>query len=223
MSSDFITIETQGPNSQPFPVPAYPSLHLNVYQFVSTQNCQPIFSLYFRHPSMTCNTKQVYCDRKRYVTGMPSLMLSIPLCYTKHQGNTCISSVQLTLLIVLINLYKPNSNYSTTSFNIQKFYMVLALRLNVCIDFYLAKHQRIGFLQLRWRVFTVRYALSPYIKHTILVLKWLMVLMRQHVATNRGHIQATKIINSINITIATIRVTLQIYTVQDICIVVLLL
>jgi len=48
-----------------------------------------------------------------------------------------------------------------------------------------------------------------------------MVLMRQHVATNRGHIQATKIINSINITIATIRVinrlTLQIYTEHLFC------
>ena len=59
----------------------------------------------------------------------------------------------------------------TTRFNIKKFYMVLSLRLCVLYDvttndFCLTQPQQSGFVWPRYTVFTVRYALSPYIKHT---------------------------------------------------------
>jgi hypothetical protein len=70
----------------------------------------------------------------------------------------------------------------TIRFNIKKLYVVPTLRL--CVLYGSQNKQQLvpyktltdWFLQPKWRVFTARYALSPYIKQIRFVFKGLMVV-----------------------------------------------
>jgi hypothetical protein len=70
----------------------------------------------------------------------------------------------------------------TTRFHIKKFYVVPTLRL--CVVYGSQKKQQLlpyktlrdRFLKPKWRVFTARYALSPYIKQIRFVFKGLKCL-----------------------------------------------
>jgi hypothetical protein len=77
-----------------------------------------------------------------------------------------------------INLLKPSGNF--TRFNIKKFYVVPTLLL--CVLYGSQNKQQLlpyktltdRFLQPKRRVFTARYALSPYIKQIRFVFKGLI-------------------------------------------------
>ena len=86
---------------------------------------------------------------------------------------TADNSISLTFYSLAVALH-------ITRFNVQKFYMVLMLWFMCCVwtseqtaHFVIRQFSEIGFVHLRRRVFSVQYALSPYVKQTRFIFKGL--------------------------------------------------
>jgi len=80
----------------------------------------------------------LWSSELRYWYAPFNVKLPFVLCKTTRK---CLYTVNATYsVVVLINLLKPNGYLRTTNFNLKKFYVVLTLRVIVCMDFYPAKH-----------------------------------------------------------------------------------